>query len=136
MLLIIGIFYLVNRPARDTYVIINNKMIKVEVANTPALQELGLMNRKSLPEYSGMLFVFDQVNAYAFWMKNTLIPLDMLWVDENKKIVDIQTAQPCVTTTCKTYIPRGLAKYVLEVNAGWAQKNNVNIGDTMEIKVN
>lgn len=61
------------------------------------------MNVKYLEPKSGMLFVFYKQDSYSFWMKNTLIPLDMIRIDENKTVVDIEQATPCTTAICQTY---------------------------------
>lgn len=106
------------------------KCFAVELAKTPAAREAGLMNRTSLGEKSGMLFVFDSAEEYNFWMKNTLIPLDIIWIDENLKVVAVKTAEPCREDFCEVYAPDRAALYVLEVNAGEAEKNNVKVGDS------
>jgi uncharacterized membrane protein (UPF0127 family) len=75
------------------------------------------MNRTSLSSQSGMLFIFDHEAIYPFWMKNTLIPLDMIWLDKNKNVVDVITAQPCSEDPCQIYTPKKESLYVLELNA-------------------
>jgi len=75
------------------------------------------MYRESLPEKKGMLFVFPTSDIHDFWMKNTIIPLDMIWIDNQFKVVHIANAQPCTEDPCKIYAPRTLAKYVLEINS-------------------
>ena len=99
---------------------VGRKVWKVEIANTNEERSQGLMYREKLEEGHGMLFVFEKVKVYEFWMKNTLIPLDMIWLDEDFDIVDVQTAVPCPVEeeNCPTYKPKGVAKYVLEVNGG------------------
>ena len=98
---------------------IGNQEFLIEVANTDQGRQRGLMFRESMPKDHGMLFVFDEITKHSFWMKNTLIPLDMVWIDENNKIVDIQTALPCPPEEkCPSYVPQENAKYVLEVNLG------------------
>ena len=77
----------------------------VELARTKAEQELGLMNRSFMAEKSGMLFIFPESNLYAFWMKKTLIPLDMLRIDDTLHVVRVMTAQPCVADPCAIYNP-------------------------------
>ena len=72
------------------------------------------MYRESMSEMSGMLFVFEIADIYDFRMKNTLIPLDMLWIDENFNVVKIHTAEPCTADPCPIYQPGKTAKYVLE----------------------
>jgi uncharacterized membrane protein (UPF0127 family) len=116
---------------------INDKSLGVTVAATPAELEKGLMDVKTLPQNEGMLFVFASPDYYGFWMRNTLIPLDIIWLDENKKIVYIkENAQPCVAdpknelqAQCETFMPKSKAMYVIEVNSGWVEKNGVKIGN-------
>ena len=116
------------------YVEIGDTKVDLELAITPAEQARGLMHREYLDENSGMLFVFEQEGKPGFWMKNTLISLDMIFINADDKIVDIMTAEPCEKDPCKSYTPQAEAKYVLEVNAGFAQKHNIEIGD--EVKLN
>ena len=92
-----------------------------EIADSEQEREQWLMNRTYLSTQSGMLFVFPQEGKYSFWMKNTLIPLDMIWIDHHGRVVDIQTAQPCDSDPCPSYIPSHSGLYVLEVNA-WISK--------------
>ena len=103
-----------------------------EVADNTYKRTLGLMNRSSLADNAGMLFVFDNEEARTFWMKDTLIPLDILFIDSKMNIVDIQTMQPCKAIMCPRYTSSSPAKYALEVNAGFAQKNGVKVGDTIK----
>jgi uncharacterized membrane protein (UPF0127 family) len=90
----------------------------VEIADTREERELGLMYREFMPANMGMLFVFEEENPRNFWMKNTLIPLDMIWLDAEKNIVDIQAAQPCKVENCPIYSGKAPAQYVLELNPG------------------
>lgn len=108
------------------------KEIKVnaEIADSPEEWQKGLMYREYLADDSGMLFVFNDSNYRSFWMKNTLIPLDMIFVSANGTIVDInEDFQPCKTDFCDSYKSKGKARYVLEVNGGFAEGNNISIGD-------
>lgn len=103
---------------------------QVELADTAAEREQGLMNRQELAPDAGMLFIFPQEDFYNFWMKDTLMPLDIIWLDENKKIVAInKNAPPCQTNNCPQYSPEAPALYVLEVNAGTAERLNLKKGD-------
>jgi len=90
----------------------------VEVADEPAEHHYGLMFREELKKGVGMLFVFEEENFHAFWMKNTLIPLDIVWISKDMNVVDIHRMEPCTTERCESYTPKARAKYVLEVNAG------------------
>ena len=94
------------------------KIFQLEIADTFASRRTGLMNRTSLEPGKGMLFIFEKEGVYPFWMKNTLIPLTMVWIAEDGQVVDQQDAIPCRQETCPNYVPAGEAKYVLEVNMG------------------
>lgn len=93
---------------------------ELEVAQSQAEREKGLMNRESLEKNKGMLFVFDAPRAHGFWMKNTLIPLDIIWLSKNQQVIHYVQAQPCTTQNCTVYKPSPTAQaaYVVELNAG------------------
>lgn len=103
--------------------------IEVEIADTDNERQRGLMYRESLPEDKGMLFIFDYKAPHSFWMKHMNFPLDILWIDKDKKIVDIKTNAPPCNEICESLIPGDKAFYVLEVNAGFAKKNKIRMGD-------
>jgi uncharacterized membrane protein (UPF0127 family) len=102
-----------------------NTCFTVEIADTAKEQQQGLMDRESLGENAGMLFVFSEPNFHNFWMKNTLISLDMIWINKQSEVVRVLTAQPCVADPCTVYKPEILATYVLELNAGSAEKYGI-----------
>ncbi len=104
------------------------KTVHVEIADSSEEWRTGLMNRDFLGEDSGMLFVFPDSQPRSFWMKDTLIPLDIIFVSEDYKIVDITTMQPCRADPCPSYRSKAPARYVLEVNAGYTRDNNITIG--------
>jgi len=107
----------------------------VEIADSQTKRLLGLMYRKNLDKNSGMLFIFEKENIYPFWMKNTFIPLDMIWIDEKQRVAFIkESAQPCKTNICPSTTPDKKAKYVLEINAGLTKELGINIGDTVDLK--
>jgi len=104
----------------------------VEIVEKPQDLALGLMFRKYLDTDRGMLFVFPDEANYPFWMKNTLIPLDMIWFDNGMKVVYIaKGVKPCKEGACKTISPNQKAKYVLELNAGTSESINLKIGDVL-----
>jgi uncharacterized membrane protein (UPF0127 family) len=87
------------------------------------------MFRRNLSADAGMLFIYDSEGDYIFWMKNTLIPLDMIWLDSNLRVVHIETATPCQSDPCPTYDARANSKYILEVNGGYAKEHGISEGD-------
>ncbi len=102
--------------------------IKAELAVTPAERERGLMFREKLEADQGMLFVFDEEDLYSFWMKNTLIPLDIIWLNSHQQIVHIEkNVPPCRQDPCPGYMPRQPALYVLELQAGQAEANALQL---------
>ena len=107
--------------------------INVEIADDNEERMRGLMFREKLDENGGMLFVFDDEGHHAFWMKNTLILLDIIFIDKNLKIVDIKNAQPCEEESCALYKSSKPAKYVLEVNGNFTINNKIKIGDKIVI---
>jgi hypothetical protein len=124
-----------NKASTFIPVKIGNKTVNAEIADTFFKQMKGLMGRKSLPEGQGMLFVFDQPAVRKFWMLNTSIPLDMIWIDSNKKIIYIENnAQPCLIN-CTSYGPDKDAKYVLEVNGNYTTKNKISVGDSTSFRI-
>jgi uncharacterized membrane protein (UPF0127 family) len=109
--------------------------VHVEIAADPATREQGLMYRDRLREQTGMLFLFPQTGVYPFWMKNTLIPLDILWVDEQKRVAHVKyDVPPCRTEPCPSYDPAVPARYVLEVAGGVARQQNVTAGSQLRFE--
>jgi len=112
-----------------------NLSFKVELAKNQAQWTRGLMFRDYLPVNNGMLFIFPDENLRSFWMKNMKIPLDMLFISADKKIIDIkENFAPCLSDICESYFSAGPAKYVLEINAGLVKEKNIKIGE--EIRIN
>jgi uncharacterized protein len=115
-------------------VIINGAKVDAEIAATPQERVRGLMGRAALADGTGMLFTFGQEAAYTFWMKNMKISLDLVWIGANMTVVDLdKNVPPCTNDNCEYYTPASPVKYVLEVPAGWSDKNGVNIGNTVTI---
>ncbi len=111
-----------------------NVSVTAEIADDTQERMKGLMHRKKMGEDEGMLFIFPGEQPLAFWMKNTLIPLDMLFIDSEGVIVDIkQYVQPCKEDPCPSYPAKEKGKYVLEVNAGFTEEHNIDEGDKLII---
>ena len=100
-------------------------VIQAEVAGTPATRELGLMRRKSLAPGAGMLFLFDRSAAHCMWMKNTLIPLSVAFMDERGRIINIADMQPLNETSHCASRP---ARFALEMTQGWFKKRGISAG--------
>lgn len=116
------------------WVEIGGKRFTVELALDDASREKGLMYRASMPADRGMLFVHDYTGWLGYWMKNTLLPLDILYFDEQRRLVTQQrNVPPCRSTgnDCPTYPSYAPARFVLELNAGMAQKLGLENGDRL-----
>ena len=121
----------------DAAVQINNKKLNVFVADEEQEQRLGLAVRKKISDEEGMLFTFDKPLMPTFWMKHMKFPIDIIWIKNNQVVeVDRDLApQPGVENQeLKLYKPKSEVDAVLEVNAGWAKKNNLSIGDEVIVK--
>jgi uncharacterized membrane protein (UPF0127 family) len=120
-------------------VCLKDMCFSVDIVDTPQERERGLMGVESLGDDEGMLFVFEGEGSYSFWMKDTLIPLDMIWIGKDGRIVYIQKdAQPCDADPCAVYGPpagSAPALYVLEVNGGTAEKFGLAAGDTAILRI-
>ena len=111
-----------------------NVVVSVELARTPAERQIGLMNRRSLPARSGMVFLYPEVHRGGFWMKNTLIPLDIAFYDARGTILRILTMQPCRRDPCRIYDPKVAYRAALEVNAGSFRRWQVEPGDRITVR--
>jgi uncharacterized protein len=108
---------------------------KVEVAQDDATRARGLMFRDELASDSGMLFIHDREEPLAYWMKNTRIPLDILYFDSRRTLVSMSLdTPPCTTPYCPSYPSERPARYVLELNAGQARALGVAPGATLTIE--
>ncbi|MBI4059243.1 DUF192 domain-containing protein [Candidatus Microgenomates bacterium] len=116
---------------------IGEKVIPVEIADTNDKRQKGLSGRNSLGENQGMLFALEQNSIPAFWMKDMKFAIDMIWIDDGK-VVDITKNVPVPAPKTKTeelirYRPQQPVDYVLEVNAGWVDQNNLQTGIAVEL---
>ena len=111
---------------------VKGKTYTIEIAEDEASREHGLMDRTKMDDDHGMLFIFQDDAPRAFWMKNTKIPLDMIFADADRRIVSVtHGAEPCVTERCPAYTSGAPARYVLELNAGQAAKLGLTSGDEL-----
>ncbi len=107
---------------------VGDREITVEVAATPETRSRGLMYRSSMPADAGMLFVYDDEAQRCFWMRNTLIPLSLAYVDASGEIRQILDMQPLTETT---HCSKEGAQYALEMNQGWFERHGISPGDTL-----
>lgn len=105
---------------------INDKEIWVEVANTPNERAKGLMGRKHLGQDEGMFFIFEAERYHSFWMKDTLIPLSIAFIDKGGRIVRITDMKPLTLESHRPPIP---ILYALEMKKGWFSANGIKVGD-------
>ncbi len=124
-------------PARAARVVVETRagarhVVAVELARTDAERARGLMNRRELAPDAGMLFLFDETSEHAFWMKNTLIPLDMIFASDDGAIVGIVARAVPGDLTPRS--PGRPSRYVLEVAGGWAEAHGVREGDRMRFE--
>jgi uncharacterized protein len=113
----------------------DHSAVIVEVASDDPTREQGLMYRDHMADDRGMIFLFPQAGEYPFWMKNTLIPLDMIWIDADRRIVHIaHDVPPCKADPCPNYPPNAKASSVLELAAGVAAKHHLRDGDVLRFE--
>lgn len=113
----------------------NDACLRVELASTPQERSQGLMFRHFLPRSRGMLFIFNKDDYWAFWMKNTYVPLDMIWLDTTRRVVHIvKNARPVRGDVIAHYVSAIPARYVVEAHTGFCEKNNIRLGDKARFK--
>lgn len=121
---------------RFVTVYIHDKPFQAEIADTPEKHARGLMFRRCLKDGYGMLFVFPDDEVRSFWMKNTLIPLDMIFLNGDKQVVDLfASVPPCRRDPCPSYTSALPARYVLEIAGGLAKKLKLEIGDKIFVAI-
>ena len=122
-------------PAGPRVIFPDGHVVQVELATDDTTRAQGLMFRDQMPDGHGMLFLFNKTGDYPFWMKNTLIPLDIIWIDEQKRVVGIsRETPPCKADPCPSYPPGGMARYVLEVGGGVAGRHGLANGQTLRFE--
>ncbi|MDD5564173.1 MAG: DUF192 domain-containing protein [Thermoanaerobaculaceae bacterium] len=122
-------------PAAPVCTVPDGTRVHLELALTDQEKALGLMYRDSLPADAGMLFLFSADQPLPFWMKNTFIPLDLVWLDKDGKVVDVHAdTPPCRADPCPSYVSIGPARTVLEVNGGFAAAHGVKPGAVLRFE--
>lgn len=131
ILIFSALFILQKKPnyPKEVKININNQNYFLEIASTSEQRATGLSNRDNICANCGMLFVFSRQGNQSFWMKDTRLPLDIIWLDKNFKITKIVTALE--TNSQKTHTAK--AKYAIELNANEAFKHDLKIGDTIQL---
>ena len=138
--LLILVTFLLLRSVDNTWkqseVCFEGHCFEVELAATAKEKEMGLMFRESLNSNKGMLFIYEQPGIYPFWMKNTLVPLDIIWISEDFKVVFInENTQPCLEKECVLVEPSRQAKYVLEVKGGTSTRIGLRVGKEVSVNI-
>jgi hypothetical protein len=111
----------------------SGKVFQSEVMVSDEDRAMGLMFRPSLPADRGLLFVFEQPGFHGIWMKNCRFPIDIVWLDEAGRVVDVAaSAPPCKSEPCPVYHPMRRASYVIEVNAGTAGREKMGRGAVVD----
>ena len=108
---------------------VGSQNVRAEVANTEATRQVGMMFRQKMGRQDGMLFVFPEIAYHAMWMRNTLIPLSVAYMNERGVIVSIHEMQ---ALTEAVHQAAGPVRYALEMNAGWFASNKISVGDTIQ----
>ena len=123
-------------PAVVPLTLPSGKVLQAEVMVKDEDRAMGLMFRASLAEDRGMLFLFETSDFHGIWMKNCKFPIDILWLDEDKKIVHVQEgAPPCVKEPCPVYSPLRRASYVVELNSRQARREKAAVGETVSFSL-
>lgn len=121
-----------SKPATAT---INSQTFNLIAAKSAKDKEIGLSNKNSLPQNTGMIFIFDKADFYSFWMRNMKFPIDILFINGNKIVTIFQNAQPQKNeVSIPIYKSKEPADKVLEINAGLSQKYNIKEGDIIKIE--
>jgi len=132
ILIVVVMYFVFQKKTTEVIFIKKNLKVKAELAETLWEQSRGLMGRKNLDEFEGMLFVFIDEAPRSFWMKDTLIPLDLIFISRDKKITEIKhNFEPCLISDCSIYRSQNKVRYVLEVNGGFCEQHGVEVGDEL-----
>ncbi|MEK6844941.1 MAG: DUF192 domain-containing protein [Nanoarchaeota archaeon] len=134
-ILIIFVFIYYNNFGEIKKICFEENCFDLEIADNKNKRDRGLMFRDSLCENCGMLIIFEEKGNYKFWMKNTKIPLDIIWINKNLEVIYIAEAALCVTEECKIYNSQENSSYVLEINKGKSKDIRLEVGSKMELRI-
>ena len=119
-------------PAASPLTVPSDRVLQVEVMVKDEDRAMGLMFRPSLAPDRGMLFLFEDSDFHGIWMKNCKFPIDIVWLDADRKIVHVQEgAPPCTKEPCAVYTPLRRASYVVELGSGQARREKAAVGETV-----
>jgi uncharacterized membrane protein (UPF0127 family) len=124
--------YAKNLP-EEAYVVVNDKKVNLEIADTEEKREIGLMFRDKIQENQGMIFLFDKPDYVNFWMKNVKIPLDILFISKDKIVTIYNMVPICIQEPCEIYPSKYKIDYVIELQGGFCYKNKVKVGQTVKL---
>lgn len=114
----------------------SGRALTAELLVRPEDRQMGLMFRPSLPADRALLFVFDGLDFHGIWMKNCRFPIDIVWLDEQQRVVHVAAAAPpCAKEPCAVYQPLQRALYVVELNAGQARREKIELGARLEFSL-
>ena len=120
-------------PAVIPLTLPSGKVLQTEVMVSDEDRQMGLMFRPSLPAGRALLFIFDEIDFHGIWMKNCKFPIDIVWLDAQRKVVHVAPkVPPCETEPCPVYQPLQRASFVVELNAGQAAKEKAVVGSKLE----
>jgi len=137
LFLLFLLIFLISCKPKQNQVCFEQNCFNVELAVTEEEQNKGLSDRGFLEQDKGMLYIFENESIYKFWMKDMLIPIDIVWVDSNFTVVDMmKNARPCNGPVCLEIVPEKEAKYVLEFSNGTSEKINLTLDSKFLFKLN
>jgi len=128
LIALISLFNLDSKP--QSKICIKERCFYVKLAVTQAEQDRGLMFRRYLSRDEGMLFIFNEESVHPFWMKNVILPLDIIWLNREHEVVFVsKNAQPCINDFCENISPDKNSSYALEFNAGISDEIGIELGN-------
>lgn len=132
--LVLTVLIMMINEKQNARVCFNSNCFNARLAITNEERKKGLMHIDAIKDNEGMLFINEKEDIYPFWMKNVKFPLDIIWINEDKKVVFIsENSKPCFDDNCPHIDPGVKAKYILEINAGLSKKIGLGIGSSLDI---